>query len=92
MSFFYNSPSQGAAGDAGSDIWVSDTTVTTYISIGQEGTFSYGLLNLGVDRLREALRSQTKWVAAGEPRFLAYNSPITWYQWAEIQIPIVLAA
>ena len=34
MSFFYNSPSQGAAGDAGSDIWVSDTTVTTYISIG----------------------------------------------------------
>jgi hypothetical protein len=57
MSFLYKSPSLGAAGDAGSNVWVSDTTETTYISIGQEGTFSFGLLNLGVDRLREALRS-----------------------------------
>ena len=84
MSFLYKSPSQGATGNAGSDVWVSDTTETTYISIGQEGFFSYSLLNLGVDRLREALRSQNKWVAAGEPRFLGYNSPYTWYKWAEI--------
>ena len=84
MSFLYKSPSQGAAGDAGNDVWVSDTTETTYISIGQEGGFSYSLLNLGVDRLREALRSQNKWVAAGEPRFLGYNSPYTWFKWAEI--------
>ena len=34
MSFLYKSPSQGAAGDAGSNVWVADTTETTYISIG----------------------------------------------------------
>lgn len=92
MSFLYKSPSQGAAGDAGSNVWVADTTETTYISIGQEGGFSYSLLNLGVDRLRNALKSQTKWVAAGEPRFLGYNSPMVWYKWSEIQIPIKLAS
>jgi hypothetical protein len=91
MSFLYKSPSQGATGNAGSDVWVSDTEETTYISIGQDGAFSYSVLNLGVDRLREALRSQTKWVAAGEPRFLGYNSPWKWYQWSEIQIPVKLA-
>ena len=34
MSFLYKSPSQGGTGDAGSDVWVSDTAETTYISIG----------------------------------------------------------
>jgi hypothetical protein len=84
MSFLYKSPSQGATGDAGSGVLVSDTEETTYISIGQGAAFSYSVLNLGVDRLRAALASQNKWVAAGEPRFLAYNSPITWYQWSDI--------
>jgi hypothetical protein len=92
MSFLYKSPSQGATGNAGSDVWVSDTEETTNISIGQGAAFSYSVLNLGVDRLREALRSQNKWVAAGEPRFLGYNSPWKWYQWSEIQIPVKLAA
>ena len=91
MSFLYKTPSLGAVGNAGSDVWVSDTTETTYISIGQDGGFSYSLLNLGVDRLREALKSQNKWVAAGEPRFLAYTKPSMKNNWAEIQIPIKLA-
>jgi hypothetical protein len=92
MSFLYKSPSQGATGDAGSGVLVSDTEETTYISIGQGAAFSYSVLNLGVDRLRAALASQNKWVAAGEPRFLGYNSPWKWYQWSEIQIPVKLAA
>ena len=91
MSFLYKSPSQGALGNAGSDVWVTDTTETTYLTIGQDGTFSFSLLNLGVDRLREALKSQNKWVAAGEPRFLSYNGPSKWNQWVEIQIPVKLA-
>ena len=57
MSFLYKTPSQGATGDAGSDVHVTDSTETTYITIGQEGFFSYSLLNLGVDRLRDALKS-----------------------------------
>ncbi len=91
MSFLYRNPSQGALGDGGNKVVVQDTTETTYISIGQEGGFSYSLLNLGVDRLREALKSQNIWVAAGEPRFLTYNGPSTWYKWSEIQIPVKLA-
>ena len=70
---------------------VTDTTETTYLSIGKDGTFSYNLLNLGVDKLREALKSQNKWVAAGEPRFLIYNGPSKWNKWVEIQIPVRLA-
>jgi hypothetical protein len=59
FSFLYKSPSQGALGNAGSDVWVTDSVETTYLSIGQDGVFSFSLLNLGVDRLRDALKSQT---------------------------------
>ena len=72
-------------------MWVTDATETTYLAIGQDGTFSFSLLNLGVDRLREALKKQDKWVEAGEPRFLSYNGPGKWNNWVEIQIPVRLA-
>ena len=72
-------------------MWVTDTTETTYLAIGQDGTFSFSLLNLGVDRLREALKKQDKWIEAGEPRFLSYNGPGKWNNWVEIQIPVRLA-
>jgi hypothetical protein len=65
-------------------VWVTDSVETTYLSIGQDGVFSFSLLNLGVDRLRDALKSQTQWIAAGEPRFLSYNGPGKWNMWVEI--------
>jgi hypothetical protein len=90
MSFLYRKPELGATGTDGSVV-VVDKPEISVISVGLEGTFSYTLLNEGVDILRGALDSQKTWVAAGEPRFFAYNSPMTSYKWAEVQIPIKLA-
>ena len=91
MNFLYERPQQGATGNAGSNVFVSDTQTATYISIGVEGNMGYDLVNKGVDRLRQVLGSQNTWVAAGEPRALGYNSPYTWYKWVEVQIPVRLA-
>ncbi len=90
MSFLYRKPELGATGTDG-NVVVLDKPETTVISVGLEGSFSYKLLNEGVDLLRTALNSQKHWVAAGEPRFFAYNSPYTSYKWAEVQIPVKLA-
>ena len=89
MSFLYRKADLGPTGTDG-DVLVVDRPEITVISVGLEGGFTYKLLNHGVDLLTSALQSQTTWEAAGEPRFLAYNSPMTAYQWAEVQIPIKL--
>jgi hypothetical protein len=90
MSFLYRKPELGATGTDG-DVLVIDKPEVTVVSVGLEGSFSFKLLNEGVDLLRNALDAQTTWVAAGEPRFFAYNSPYTSYKWAEVQIPVKLA-
>jgi hypothetical protein len=92
MSFLYRTPALGSTGNAGDNVVVVDRPEVTVLSIGVEGDFSFNLLNKGVDRLREVLKSQTKWVAAGEPRFFVYNSPKPKAKWAEVQIPVKIAS
>jgi hypothetical protein len=92
MSFLYRTPALGPTGNAGDNVVVVDRPEVTVLSIGVEGDFSFNLLNKGVDRLREVLKSQTKWVIAGEPRFFVYNSPKPKAKWAEVQIPVKVAS
>ena len=84
MSFLYRTPALGPTGNAGNDVVVVDRPEVTVLSIGVEGEFTFNLLNKSVDRLREVLKSQTKWVIAGEPRFFGYNSPMVKAKWAEV--------
>ena len=92
MSFLYRTPNLGPTGDAGDDVVVVDRPEVTVLSLGLEGEFSFKLLNQGVDRLRNILKTQTNWVAVGEPRFFGYNSPMVKNKWAEVQIPIARVA
>ena len=91
MSFLYRTPALGPTGNAGNDVVVVDRPEVTVISVGVEGEFSFKLLNKSVDRLKEVLKSQTKWVIAGEPRFFGYNSPMVKSKWSEVQIPLRVA-
>jgi len=92
MSFLYRTPELGPTGKAEDKVLVLDAPEITVLSIGYEGEFSFKLLNQGVDRLREALKTQSTWVEAGEPRFFGYNSPMVKSKWAEIQLPIRLVS
>jgi len=92
MSFLYRTPALGPTGNAGNDVVVVDAPEVTVLSIGVEGAFSFNLLNKSVDRLNQVLKSQTKWVVAGEPRFFGYNSPMVKAKWAEVQVPLKLAS
>ena len=92
MSFLYRSANLGPTGDAGSNVLVVDRPEVTVLSIGVDGSFSNKKLNQAVDRLREVLKGQNKWVENGQPRFFGYNQPKLFSkQWAEVQIPIKLA-
>ena len=92
MSFLYRTPELGPVGKAGKGVLVVDRPELTVLSIGVEGDFSFKLLNKSVDRLKEVLKSQTKWVIAGEPRFFVYNSPKVNLKWAEVQIPVEVSS
>jgi hypothetical protein len=93
MSFLYRTPELGPTGDAGNSVKVVDRPEITVLSVGFEGEFtSYKVLNNAVDRLRQALKGQSTWVEAGEPRFFGYNSPMVKNKWAEVQLPIRLAS
>ena len=91
MSFDYRTSDLGALGNCADNVKVVDAPEVTVISIGVDGGFMWNRLNDAVDTLRKALKSQSTWVAAGEPRWFAYNSPMTWHKWSEVQIPIKLA-
>ncbi len=84
MSFLYRTANLGPTGNAENDVVVEDRPEVTVISVGVDGEFSFKLLNSKVDRLREALKSQTVWVEAGQPRFFAYNSPMVANKWGEV--------
>jgi hypothetical protein len=92
MSFLYRTPALGPTGNAGDNVLVVDRPEVTVLSIGVEGDFSFKLLNKSVYSLNEVLKSQTKWVIAGEPRFFIYNSPKPKAKWAEVQIPVKVAS
>jgi hypothetical protein len=90
MSFLYRRTEQGPTGPAERGVRVVDSPPTTVISIGLNGGYGMNRVNQGLDKLRETLAKQDRWVAAGEPRALNYNGPAIpmRYRWSEVQIPV----
>ena len=90
MSFLYRETKQGPEGDAERGVKVVDNPETTVISIGMMGGYGLNRVNQGVEKLREVLAKQDRWVAAGDPRSLSYNGPQIGFKrrWSEVQIPV----
>ena len=90
MSFLYRETKQGPEGDAERGVKVVDNPEVTVISIGMMGGYGLNRVNQGVEKLREVLAKQDRWVAAGDPRSLSYNGPQIAFKrrWSEIQIPV----
>jgi hypothetical protein len=90
MSFLYRETKQGPEGDAERGVKVVDNPEVTVISIGMMGGYGLNRVNQGVEKLRDVLAKQDRWVAAGDPRSLSYNGPQIAFKrrWSEIQIPV----
>ena len=90
MSFLYRETKQGPEGDAERGVKVVDSPEVTVISIGMMGGYGLNRVNQGVEKLRDVLAKQDRWVAAGDPRSLSYNGPQIAFKrrWSEIQIPV----
>ena len=91
MSFLYRTPDLGRVGSFEDDVRVVDTKEITVISIGFKGDYTYQAYNDNLKYLYKALKTQEKWVLAGEPRVFNYNSPMVDMKWGEVQLPIKLA-
>ncbi|MEZ6233654.1 MAG: heme-binding protein [Phycisphaerales bacterium] len=93
MSFLYEAESDGPTGDYGR-VEVVDREATLVVAIGLRGGYRYARTREATERLREWLAANPSWEVAGEPRTLFYNGPERRPadQWAELQVPIRLAA
>ncbi|MCA9289047.1 MAG: heme-binding protein [Phycisphaerales bacterium] len=93
MSFLYEVEGDGPTGDYGR-VEVVDREATLVVAIGLRGGYRYARTREATERLREWLASNPAWEMAGEPRTLFYNGPERRPadQWAELQVPIRLAA
>ena len=90
MSFLYRQREQGPEGKAERGVKVQDNPEVTVISIGMMGGYGMNRVNQGLEKLRDVLAKQDRWVAAGDPRSLSYNGPqIPFrFRWSEVQIPV----
>jgi len=90
MSFLYRQREQGPEGQAERGVRVQDNPETTVISIGMMGGYGMNRVNQGLEKLRDVLAKQDRWVAAGDPRSLSYNGPQIGFKrrWSEVQIPV----
>lgn len=92
MAFLYRTADMGTAGADADDqrIDVRDVPEMTALSIGIQGRYSHDRFSNAVDKLNQWLNDNKQWAAAGEPRYLGYNSPFvpTFLRYGEVQIPI----
>jgi hypothetical protein len=90
MSFLYRKREQGPEGQAERGVRVQDNPEVTVISIGMMGGYGMNRVNQGLEKLRDVLAKQDRWVAAGDPRSLSYNGPQIGFKrrWSEVQIPV----
>jgi hypothetical protein len=91
MSFLYRTTDVGETGEAEDGVRVIDVPAQTVASVGVRGRYRHWRFECGVDRLNTWLADDgTQWVAAGEPRYLGYNSPFIpgILRYGEVQIPI----
>ena len=89
MAFLYGNAEIGRPGREG-DVEVTDVPEATVVSIAVRGDYSKERFDRYVGRLEEWIAENVDWKAAGEPRYLAYNSPFVPapFRYGEIQIPI----
>ncbi len=90
MAFLYGNSKIGQAGAAG-QVSVVDVPAMTVVSVGVRGEYSAARLNKTRAKLDAWLADHAaEWAAAGEVRYLGYNSPfnLDWSKYGEVQIPI----
>ena len=90
MAFVYQEPQMGEIGSE-DVVQVHDMPPQTLLSIGVRGNYRDTRFEKNLDKLAAWLNShQHAWQAAGDPRYLGYNSPFVpgFMRYGEVQIPI----
>ncbi len=92
MAFLYASPTIGRAGGDPKDpqVVVDDMQPITVVSIALRGGYDTSTFDRGYKQLQAWLAGHPEWVATGEPRTMAYNSPFVpgFAKVSEVQITI----
>jgi hypothetical protein len=90
MAFLYRTPRQGEPGQEG-PVEVQDVEQQTVVSVGVRGNYKPRNFERGVAQLESWLEANAdQWQAAGEPRYLGYNSPFVpaFMRYGEVQIAV----
>ena len=92
MAFLYAAPTIGQAGGDPKDpqVVVDDIPEITVVSIALRGSYDATTFERGYKQLQAWLAEHPEWVAEGEPRTMAYNSPFVpgFAKVSEVQIVI----
>ena len=92
MAFLYAAPTIGQAGGDPKDprVVVDDIQPIKVVSIALRGSYDASTFERGYKQLQAWLADHPEWVAEGEPRTMAYNSPFVpgFAKVSEVQIAI----
>jgi len=92
MAFLYAAPTIGQAGGDPKDpqVVVDDIPEITVVSIALRGSYDASTFDRGYKQLQAWLADHPEWVAEGEPRTMAYNSPFVpgFAKVSEVQIAV----
>ena len=95
MAFLYAAPTIGRAGGDPKDpqVVVDDIQPIKVVSIALRGGYDTSTFDRGYTQLQAWLAGHPEWVATGEPRTMAYNSPFVpgFAKVSEVQVSIVRA-
>lgn len=89
MAFIYEQPELGEVGTS-DEVEVADRAELQVVSIAVRGEYTKDRFDACCQRLRTWLADNGRWQAAGQPRYLAFNSPFVpkALRYGEVQIPI----
>lgn len=91
MAFLYRTTDVGQTGEVEDGVSVIDVPAQTVVSVGIRGRYTHARFERCVDKLNAWLEEDnTQWSAAGQPRYLGYNSPFIpgFLRYGEVQIPV----
>ena len=92
MAFLYRTPDMGQPGSDSKDprVQISDFPAQTVVSIGVKGGYTNDRFEEAMEQLSAWLTENTQYRAAGEPRYLGYNSPFVprFMRYGEVQVPV----
>lgn len=96
MAFFYGNPETGAVGvdEADKNVETVEDESHTVIALGHRGRWNRDVIAKGEQRLRDWIKANPDYQAAGDLIVMGYNSPMTptARQFFEIQLPVKKAA